>query len=247
MKKKIVLSVFAALAFCISGEPKRGMSAADGIEGMDEGVWNPTAADYIQDGLIAQWDGIENAGWGVNDKTVDYWEELISGTRVIKTKVGVREWSDSGDSLEVPPVDVYPSPEVHRILSQDIVSRVKCYEVVGYRTKEDDIICSLLYNCSANYKVFSYNIAANSPVHRRFYLCGSVKEDLSYEKDLFRSSEFVTGKNNTGATSANNLRVFGGRIQRAYGGICAIRFYDRELSEAEIAYNYLIDRIRYDF
>ena len=29
----------------------------------------PTAQDYVQDGLIHQWDGIENAGVGLHDAT----------------------------------------------------------------------------------------------------------------------------------------------------------------------------------
>lgn len=34
------------------------------------------ARDYIQDGLIAMWDGIENAGWGVHDNTRTTWKDL---------------------------------------------------------------------------------------------------------------------------------------------------------------------------
>lgn len=36
----------------------------------------PTAADYVQDGLIAMWDGIENAGWGVHDPNATVWTNL---------------------------------------------------------------------------------------------------------------------------------------------------------------------------
>ena len=35
-----------------------------------------SAASYIQDGLIAQWDGIENAGYGVHDVAAINWTEL---------------------------------------------------------------------------------------------------------------------------------------------------------------------------
>lgn len=37
----------------------------------------PTARDYIQDGLVAMWDGIENAGWGIHDATATMWTDLI--------------------------------------------------------------------------------------------------------------------------------------------------------------------------
>ena len=33
----------------------------------------PTARDYVQDGLVAMWDGIENAGWGVHYYSDTVW------------------------------------------------------------------------------------------------------------------------------------------------------------------------------
>ncbi len=48
--KKILLLIFAGLAFCINGKPMRGISAAKGIEYTVQDRLipeNPTAADYI--------------------------------------------------------------------------------------------------------------------------------------------------------------------------------------------------------
>ena len=39
----------------------------------------PTARDYVQDGLVAMWDGIENAGWGVHDPNATVWKDLVGG------------------------------------------------------------------------------------------------------------------------------------------------------------------------
>ena len=36
-----------------------------------------TAKDYVQDGLVAMWDGIENAGWGVHDPNATLWKNLV--------------------------------------------------------------------------------------------------------------------------------------------------------------------------
>ena len=38
-----------------------------------------SARDYVQDGLIAMWDGIENAGWGIHDPNATTWIDLIGG------------------------------------------------------------------------------------------------------------------------------------------------------------------------
>ena len=35
-----------------------------------------TAASYAQDGLVGQWDGIENAGAGQHDPATNYWTDL---------------------------------------------------------------------------------------------------------------------------------------------------------------------------
>ena len=37
----------------------------------------PTAKDYVQDGLVAMWDGIENAGWGVHDPNATVSRDLV--------------------------------------------------------------------------------------------------------------------------------------------------------------------------
>ena len=36
----------------------------------------PTVKDYVQDGLVAMWDGIENAGLGVHDPNATTWKDL---------------------------------------------------------------------------------------------------------------------------------------------------------------------------
>lgn len=39
----------------------------------------PTARSYVQDGLVAMWDGIENSGWGVHDPNATVWKDLVGG------------------------------------------------------------------------------------------------------------------------------------------------------------------------
>ena len=36
-----------------------------------------TAKLYIQDGLVALWDGIENAGWGIHNPDAMMWKNLL--------------------------------------------------------------------------------------------------------------------------------------------------------------------------
>lgn len=49
-------------------------------------VWEknttPTARDYVQAGLVAMWDGIENAGWGTHDANATVWKDLIGSANM---------------------------------------------------------------------------------------------------------------------------------------------------------------------
>ncbi len=49
----------------------------------------PTARDYIQDGLIAMWDGIENAGWGIHDPNATTWKDLVGSYDAVRE---VADW-----------------------------------------------------------------------------------------------------------------------------------------------------------
>ena len=40
------------------------------------GTFGYTSASYVQDGLIAQWDGIDNVGTGVHDPAATVWKDL---------------------------------------------------------------------------------------------------------------------------------------------------------------------------
>ena len=53
---------------------------------------SPTAKNYVQDGLVAMWDGIENAGWGVHDATATTWVDLVSGLATNKNTNNI--WTD---------------------------------------------------------------------------------------------------------------------------------------------------------
>ena len=56
------------------------------------GKSEPTARDYVQTGLVAMWDGIENAGWGAHDPNATTWKDLV-GTRDA-TLSGTYSWGE---------------------------------------------------------------------------------------------------------------------------------------------------------
>jgi hypothetical protein len=65
---------------------------------MRGGASTPTARDYVQSGLVAMWDGIENAGWGTHDAAATTWADLSGNgyDLVITALTSVAYWADNG-------------------------------------------------------------------------------------------------------------------------------------------------------
>ena len=42
----------------------------------------PTARDYVQDGLICMWDGVENVGYGAHDGAATGWVDIVGGLQI---------------------------------------------------------------------------------------------------------------------------------------------------------------------
>ena len=58
-----------------------------------------TSASYVQDGLIAQWDGIDNAGTGVHNPGAKIWKDLAGNYDLTLLPKG--GWSEEGNALVV--------------------------------------------------------------------------------------------------------------------------------------------------
>lgn len=57
----------------------------------------PTARSYVQDGLVAMWDGIENAGVGVHSNSATYWTDLVRPDHGVRFNlVSSDSWTDTG-------------------------------------------------------------------------------------------------------------------------------------------------------
>ena len=61
----------------------------------------PTARDYMQTGLVAMWDGIENAGWGVHNENATVWNNLIGSSNLIGQSQSCADyWTSDGYELQ---------------------------------------------------------------------------------------------------------------------------------------------------
>ena len=77
MRKTLVQTLLAAFCAILAHTPLEGGGVM--LIGMRNAMLagaGLSAKSYIQDGLVAMWDGIENAGWGVHDPNATVWKDL---------------------------------------------------------------------------------------------------------------------------------------------------------------------------
>ena len=77
--RQILTIIVSCIFLTLTASPIRSDLAARNISITEGETESYTAADYIQDGLVAMWDGIENVGWGEHSDTLEQWNDLIGG------------------------------------------------------------------------------------------------------------------------------------------------------------------------
>ena len=99
-----------------------------------------TAKDYVQDGLIAMWDGIENAGWGVHDTNATVWKDLVGGNDATlfachSFNYDSVSFANNGSALKIPSVPqmAYCEIVVHidRFSSSNEVHQLPVFAAAG--------------------------------------------------------------------------------------------------------------------
>lgn len=254
--KKIVLLIFAALAFCISGEPKRGISAADGIEGIDEESWNPTAADYIQDGLVFHFDGIENYEYGEHsDISVN---DLVSGKEIpLSSFVGIDADSLSAVNENARWWNGYTLASGWGLGLY--FSKSQTVEVV-FKTEDlgtgiQFVLLDMRSRRCIGVAGDNIGIGLRQATKPTWYMRGGLTAvSVTYtDAQNTCTSAFVNGLISHSRNSTNFSQPLSSSINLGYGynsgrfsgKVYAVRLYDRELSSSEIRYNYLIDKARF--
>ena len=217
----------------------------------------PTASDYVQDGLIAMWDGIENAGLGVHDPSATVWKDL-SGHGYDLSCFNSYEWLDSAVKLSGGSRPIYrPNTVIGKRGSDAHVS------VVAEAESNLGVILGLGQGSNNSAIVFTrrgdgaYVQIANSS-------SAGVKNIVHFDETLFSIAVNYSGgdiaysevngiqKNpyyKFGGTYCNTLCV-GDRANDSSvpftGKVYTIRIYSRVLTAEEIAHNYKIDKARFN-
>lgn len=218
----------------------------------------PTAKSYVQDGLIAIWDGIENAGYGVHDANATTWKDLV-GSRDLKLFSGAY-FKDN--SLYAP----------------------NSSKGAYYEFKIDALFCDSCFLVSANTALAGYNDTSvfalgdsvglgltamtgssgyginyirNSATRISFInrnivnVPCSVAVDFSSMKAYVGSVPQTMGTIGASANKSSSFSLLGRRDvngEAFYGPreMFSLRLYSRALTADEIAANYAIDKERFN-
>ena len=248
--KKTGMSTFAATAALMVAMAQPGM--ADGI----------AASSYVQNGLVACWDGIENAGAGTHDAGATVWKDIVGGYEFALTGVTVDadRMTFAGDATSYGTLDAAGTTATFGAAMNGTL------EIV-YVSRNGNVNQILLQAPPGIGMTFGELISGNNHLIVPFTTSGTTKQP-TYVFTSGTATNSVSLRCESGAAvaaiangSALSRTVDGGywsgtgtetfvgnRASKAAGfpgSIYCIRLYSRQLTDAEIAFNQSIDRMRF--
>lgn len=233
-----------------------------------------SAMDYVQSGLVAMWDGIENVGYGQpHSSSATTWKDLTGNYDVTYQGSTTPVWSDN--YIEFYPVNsqafynsqlnqsnVFGNPCVATIESviHPRFSIARYSGMVGFQGdgskgieplshENGSTLCQTRLTDGTQLKM-TFNkseICTNNVI--RFV---SVFDGVGLKCTVYRNMTKIKEQSFTNA-QFSNLNKVGWYVGRSYsnsacgfdGRIYAVRCYNRVLSGEELMYNYEIDRERF--
>ena len=219
-----------------------------------------TAKSYVQDGLVAIWDGIENAGWGERNTDLKFWPDLVSGRRFMP-------WQNS---------KTYFGWEADRPWA---AARMECnnFTIMASNGYSIDFICDFdsSRTTDVTYGIFAYATSGITYSWIRF-LTGRVPQQtntwgansnyntflrrncvgLKHCAVIYRPENGVIlyiGQNSLAIPeaiipNASNATIYigNGSANNIFRNYPRIGIYSRALTAEEIYYNYAVDKARFN-
>lgn len=221
--------------------------------GMRIGAWScgstPTARDYVQDGLIAMWDGIENSGWGKHDamprcidlmgRAVDIDGVSIGDGFITYSNPSLKEYNLRVSTSDWT-VEFMTRQDINSITSDGPVITLNGTDVevfgtwtrVGRYNTRNLATESVLSTSASDIVAVSIRLS-NDGENIQFYKNGVL---LYEQKTFFTSYENYVMRSISLCDNIRSLKEL---------DIFYIRVYVRKMSAQEIAANYAIDKARF--
>ena len=239
-----------------------------------------SSRDYVQSGLIAQWDGVENAGRGARRDNVKTWKDLVGSSDFIFPD-GANVGATFFDMLHTNGTSAagYVTNVAAAATAIGIDNNATVEVVCDFRSLVDD--GTLLSFCDGNKRVLWTRSADNNTLKGCVFCCeymqsgyvpaAAVNLDPSFF-NVVRTYDFVcysdvcavskngnffkncskgevtidaAGATNTWLSIGCRRSTTGVSSKIADVKIHAVRIYNRQLSDAELAANAEIDSLRF--
>lgn len=262
MKRLAILFFVLASAAC-TGSPVRSTVGGKSISFSNaEEIPSYTAADYVQDGLIGLWDGIENIGLGEHDSSSETWVDLTGNGRNFAV---YSYFTDKGLVCDGEVTAAFCNIEIPALCSA-----VKHYEVVSkfnfetVPTTQSTALCLMIhlrssgvvgqiafgtgYMSGGRWRVSLnrlLNIVPDKIIHS-YSCCSYPNRNTTYVTEVDGVS--YSPISNYGGAEYANYFYLGASRNNAFpcpGILYCFRIYDRELTAEERAHNLKVDRARY--
>ena len=231
-----------------------------------DGAWAKsgyTAHDYVQVGLIAMWDGIENAGWGLHDADSTEWKDLTenhSSFSVSDDKWGVDCLIKYSNSVSVVDSVMFRDAVLSGNVSMEVVCRL-VREYIALQDSTPICLCKAANSSSSrDYWFWCSSKNVWQTVCKRRLSGGEKNLEklnisclerclLSFSGDAIYHNGMITNQlvDDGGYTDIGTTLQLGrlGGFNYFHGEICSIRLYNNNLSAEEIAHNYAVDKSRF--
>lgn len=221
-----------------------------------------SAKSYVQDGLVAMWDGIENAGWGLHDPNATVWKNLVGDTLDLTVNSSAARFTDRclerTTNNNVPAAIFSGKPECVCI---EIVSD-RSGLLFNYTLGSHGVVNNVRY-AMHDVSGGGYRVGKVNGQHKRVntdagYVSGASLLTINYTAmDAYViNSVFVDGEqknivdDSSGENGAGDFCIMGRSIYTynfgATGKIFRVTLYSRALTADEIAANYAVDKARFN-
>ena len=261
MKK--ILSIFISLINIISfaNIMKSNISAKFmQLNGIDEEI---TAKSYIQNGLIAQWDGIENAGYGIHNDNAYEWTDLITENNTTSTT----PLHFYNDSLEIKAINNTINLNSFNAINAlnngqftiefvGFIEEFKSYRFywITDNNNSSDYISFMTHFSGAMFILQKLgnlqNVASHGSDTAPYAAYGNVVANINDQSGnpnvyFYKNGIYIHRRVCTQNLLVNKLNIFQ-RNTGPIGKYYALRIYNRQLTENEIKHNYNIDKLRFN-
>ena len=205
--------------------------------------------DYVQDGLVARWDGIDNAGLGLpHDDTATVWKDLV-GTRDLPLVEGNAAFAENALQC-LKRTSGYSAGPIASTCTDYQTIEVVCDRASGNY--------EFVFNSGAANRIFSFTKAKVQGVDGgSAYVTATNRTTWTFTYSgnsisaAYENGTAITANGTDKWQSGNDVLAIGntpGYAPNGYpycGRVYAIRLYDRVLDADEIAYNCAVDQARF--